>query len=71
MVGTGGSSRDKPGTVQHCRMGRVWGARREGIREEPVSEASSRMTSSNPVDVGWYAVRTLLPVVVGELLGGS
>jgi hypothetical protein len=30
-----------------------------------VSEASSCIASSNPVDVGWYAVRTSLPLVDG------
>jgi len=36
IAGVGGSSRDKVGSVQDCRMGRARWARRKGIREEPV-----------------------------------
>ncbi len=53
------SSPDNDGTGQHCQMVWVRQARREGVREKPVSERSSRRsTSSNLADVGWVATRT-------------
>jgi hypothetical protein len=47
------SSPDNDGTGQHCQMVWVRQARREGVREKPVYERSSRAnTSSNLADVG-------------------
>jgi len=69
------SSPDNDGTGQHCQMVRVRQARREGVREKPAVERSSReSTSSNLADLGWAAARiralvrrTLGPVsVVGR-----
>jgi hypothetical protein len=42
-------------------MGRARRARREGIREEPVSRPLEFCASSNPADVGWLAARTARP----------
>ncbi len=64
------SSPDNAGTAQHRQMGRVRQARREGVREEPASNASQeKPTSSNLTDVGWVAVRTR--AWHGELTGRS
>ena len=50
------SSPDKAGTNQYCQMVRVRRARREGVREEPASNASQETsTSSNLADMGWAA----------------
>jgi hypothetical protein len=43
---------------QHCQMVRVRQASREGVREKPAVERSSReSTSSNLADLGWAAAR--------------
>jgi hypothetical protein len=52
------SSPDNAGTGQHYRMVRVRQARQDGVREEPVLKPLKSPASSNPVDSGWYAVRT-------------
>jgi len=52
------SSPDNAGTDQHYRMVRVRQARQDGVREEPVLKLLKSPASSNPVDSGWYAVRT-------------
>ena len=49
---------DNAGTDQHHRMIRVRQARQEGVREEPALTLLKSPASSNPVDLGWYAVRT-------------
>jgi hypothetical protein len=52
------SSPDNDGTGQYCQMVRVRQARREGVREKPAVERSSReSTSSNLADLGWAAAR--------------
>ena len=62
------SSPDNDGTGQHCQMVWVRQARREGVREKPVYERSSRAnTSSNLADMGWVATRPRMDR--GELLG--
>jgi len=64
------SSPDNDGTGQHCQMVWVRQARREGVREKPASERSSRAnTSSNLADLGWLATRTHAAMPCGELLG--
>jgi len=52
------SSPDNAGAGQHYRMVRVRQARQDGVREEPVLKLLKSPASSNPVDLGWYAVRT-------------
>ena len=64
------SSPDNDGTGQHCQMVRVRQARREGVREKPAAERSSReSTSSNLEDLGWAAAR--IRASAGELWAGS
>jgi hypothetical protein len=63
------SSPDNDGTGQYCQMAWVRQARRDGERQEPASERSSReSTSSNLADLGWAAPRTRAPSGHGELL---
>lgn len=52
------SSPDNAGTDQHYRMVRARQARQDGVREEPVLTLLKSPASSNPVDSGWYAMRT-------------
>lgn len=52
------SSPDNAGTGQHHRMVWVRQARQEGVREEPVLTLLKSPASSNPVDSGWFAMRT-------------
>jgi len=52
------SSPDNAGTDQHHRMVWVRQVRQEGVREEPVLTLLKSPASSNPVDLGWYAMRT-------------
>ena len=52
------SSPDNAGTGQHYRMVRVRQARQDGVREEPVLKLLKSPASSNPVDLGWSAMRT-------------
>jgi hypothetical protein len=54
------SSPDNAGTDQHHRMVWVRQARQEGVREEPVLTLLKSPASSNPVDLGWSAMRTNL-----------
>ena len=63
------SSPDNAGTDQHHRMVRVRQARQEGVREEPALTLLKSPASSNPVDLGWYAVRTNM-IWCWELRGG-
>jgi hypothetical protein len=57
-TGMAASSSDNDGTGQHCQMAWVRQARREGVREKPAPERSSRAsTSSNLADLGWAAAR--------------
>jgi hypothetical protein len=59
------SSPDNAGTDQHHRMVRVRQARQEGVREEPALTLLKSPASSNPVDLGWYAMRTNMNLVLG------
>jgi hypothetical protein len=60
------SSPDNDGTGQHCQMVRVRQARREGVREKPAVERSSRNPPArNLADPGWAAARTRIMVVRG------
>ncbi len=52
------SSPDNAGTGQHYRVVRVRQARQDGVGEEPALKLLKSPASSNPVDLGWYAVRT-------------
>jgi hypothetical protein len=63
------SSPDNAGTDQHHRMVWVRQARQEGVREEPALTLLKSPASSNPVDLGWYAVRTNM-IWCWELRGG-
>jgi hypothetical protein len=63
------SSPDNAGTDQHHRMVRVRQARQEGVREEPALTLLKSPASSNPVDLGWYAVRTNM-ICVGNFEAG-
>ncbi len=66
-----GSGSDNAGTCGHCQTARVRLARREGVREKPVSvKPLNRPTSSNLADMGWVAVRTGRPMAGRELLAG-
>jgi hypothetical protein len=51
------SSPDNDGTYRNYRTVRVRQARREGVREKPVSTFRKRRTGSNLVDMGRGAVR--------------
>lgn len=69
------SSPDNAGTRRHFQTAWVRQARREGVREEPVSKLRNRRASSNLVDRGWWAVRER-PVGCstpkpGEVAGGE
>ena len=64
------SSPDNAGTDQHYRMVRVRQARQDGVREEPVLKLLKSPASSNPVDSGWYAVRTNMVGLCWELRCG-
>ncbi len=64
------SSPDNAGTGQHYRMVRVRQARQDGVREEPVLKLLKSPASSNPVDLGWYAVRTNMICLCWELRCG-
>jgi hypothetical protein len=63
------SSPDNAGTGQYYRMVRVRQARQEGVREEPALTLLKSPASSNPVDLGWYAVRTNM-ICVGNFEAG-
>jgi hypothetical protein len=63
------SSPDNAGTGQYYRMVRVRQARQEGVREEPALTLLKSPASSNPVDLGWYAMRTNM-IWCWELRGG-
>ena len=63
------SSPDNAGTDQHHRMVRVRQARQEGVREEPALTLLKSPASSNPVDLGWSAVRTNM-IWCWDLRGG-
>lgn len=65
VAGWVASGPDKVGTCQYCQMVRVRRVRGEGIREEPVCDASLCGTGSNLVDMGRSAVRTGLCVEAG------
>ena len=53
------SSPDNAGTDRYYRMVRVRQARQEGVREEPVFLTFLKTPAgSNPVDLGWSAMRT-------------
>ncbi len=60
-AGEGGSSPDDVGTRRHCQTARVRLARREGVREEPVSKPRKRGTGSNLADAGRGAARGRRP----------
>jgi hypothetical protein len=60
---------DNAGTDQHHRMVRVRQARQEGVREELALTLLKSPASSNPVDLGWYAMRTNM-IWCWELRGG-
>ena len=64
------SSPDNAGTGQHYRMVRVRQARQDGVREEPVLKLLKSPASSNPVDSGWYALRTNMIGLCWELRCG-
>jgi hypothetical protein len=73
-----GSSPDNAGTCRYCQTVRVRQARREGVREEPVSKLRKRRAGSNLVDMGWSAVRGRLSrwdgcstPKPGEIAGGE
>jgi hypothetical protein len=55
--GRAGSGPDNDGTCRYCQMVRVRQARREGVREKPVSRFRKRRAGSNLVDMGRGAVR--------------
>lgn len=55
----GESSPDKVEASRHCQTGRARRARREGIREKPVSESSLCGTDSNLADMGRVVVRVI------------
>jgi hypothetical protein len=61
MPGRAGSSPDNVGTRWHCQTARVRLARREGVREEPVSKPRKRGTGSNLADAGRGAARGRRP----------
>ena len=55
--GRTGSGPDNDGMCRYCQTVRVRQARREGVREKPVSTFRKRRTRSNLVDMGGGAAR--------------
>lgn len=63
------SSPDNDGTVRHCQTDRVRQARREGAREEPAAERSSR--EKHQLQSGGYGLGSdAHPLMAGNFWAG-